>query len=434
MNKNKKNIYLPERQKGQITVIAVLFFISISTAIILGLTNPLVRHIAMATSIAISKEGFYAAEAGMEDMVYRLKTGLPVSSPKTLVIGEHLAVTTITDEYDGKKVVTVGNASDYIRKVETHLVLGTGASFFYGVQADVGGIIIENSASVEGNTYSNGTITSSVNGRIRGDVISAGPNGLLNGIYTTGSARAHTIDNSYIEKDAFYQTMTSSTVLGNTYPGSNDQPTTTLAISDKMIEEWKTEAAAGGTINPETCPYKIEDSTTIGPVVIECDLEIDGTNFTVTLGGPIWIKGNITTKNSPIIRISSSQQGRSLAIIADNPSDQTGRGKIILEISTTFEGAGNNSYILMISQNNSAEEEGDEVAINVQNSANGDLLVYAGHGEIMLQNSSNLKEVSGFRLRLKNNAVVVYETGLASLLFSSGPSGGFEISNWAEVE
>ena len=89
---------------------------------------------------------------------------------------------------------------------------------------------------------------------------------------------------------------------------------------------------------------------------------------------------------------------------------------------------------MLISQNLSAESGGTEVALDVKNTVSGDLLVYAGHGEISLQNSINLKEVSAYRNRLKNTAEVIYETGIANLLFDSGPSGSYEILSWEEIE
>ena len=88
----------------------------------------------------------------------------------------------------------------------------------------------------------------------------------------------------------------------------------------------------------------------------------------------------------------------------------------------------------MLSQNKDAEQGGSEQAIDVKNSVNGDLLVYAGHGEIRLQNSINVKEVSAYRIRLKNSAEVRYETGVASLIFTAGPTGGYTLDKWREVE
>ena len=53
----------------------------------------------------------------------------------------------------------------------------------------------------------------------------------------------------------------------------------------------------------------------------------------------------------------------------------------------------------------------------MENSASGDILVYASHGEVHLKNSVSLEEVSAYKIRLSNSAQVIYKTGLANLLF-----------------
>ena len=112
-----------------------------------------------------------------------------------------------------------------------------------------------------------------------------------------------------------------------------------------------------------------------------------------------------------------------------------GSYKIELQNSAQFQNSGTEgSYILILSQNNSAENGGGEKAIILKNSANGDVLVYAGHGEIELQSSVDLKEVTAYRIRIKNSAQIIYESGLANILFTSGPSGGYSISDWKEIK
>ena len=265
---------------------------------------------------------------------------------------------------------------------------------------------------------------------MRGDVISAGPNGLVSGIHATSSVYAHTITNSTIDKDAYYQTISGSSVVGVSYPSSPDQATSTLPIDDALVTDLENEAAAGGTIS-SPCPYIISSDTTIGPKKINCDLEIN--DDTVTLTGPIWVNGNIDIKNTAIIRASSSLGSQSVAMIADKATNRTTSSKVSLQNSATFYGSGTaGSYIMLLSQNNSAELGGSEKAIDVKNSVSGALLVYAGHGEVTLENNVNLKEVSAYKLRLKNSATVVYETGVASPLFSGGPSAGWNVEVWSE--
>jgi hypothetical protein len=60
--------------------------------------------------------------------------------------------------------------------------------------------------------------------------------------------------------------------------------------------------------------------------------------------------------------------------------------------------------------------------------------MYAPHGELTLQNSADLRQITAYKIRLKNTANVTYETGLISTLFSSGPGGSWSIEDWQEVE
>jgi hypothetical protein len=153
----------------------------------------------------------------------------------------------------------------------------------------------------------------------------------------------------------------------------------------------------------------------------------------VTIAGPVWVAGNITAKNTPTIRMSPSLGSQNVAIIADNQSNRSGSGKISLENNTTFENSGaENSYVFLISQNNSAETGGSNDAISVTQGS-GALIAYASHGQVSLANSISLKEVTAYKIVLKNTANVTYDKGLPSTLFKSGPSGGYAMLDWLEI-
>lgn len=268
---------------------------------------------------------------------------------------------------------------------------------------------------------------------ISGDVVSAGSSGLVDRINSSKSIYSNTIKNSVIENDVYYDSIiTSSAVGGASYPGSADQALGTMPIPDTMIDQWEADATAGGVIN-SPCPYKINSDTTIGPVKINCDLEVSG-NTILSLAGMVWVKGNVTLSNNGTVQIASSIPGRTAAIIADDPSNRSSSSTIKISNNTNYLGNGTNSYVMFISQNNSAQNGGSAKAIEVTGNVSGKLLVYAAHGEIVLANNSSIKEVTGWRTRLKNSAQVLYETGLANLLFTSGPSGGFSFDKWREVE
>ncbi len=251
-------------------------------------------------------------------------------------------------------------------------------------------------------------------------------------ISATGTAYAHTISNSLIEGDAYYQNISGTTVWGTMYPGSTDQASSTLPISDEYVTAWESAAAGGGIIS-SPCPYTINSDVTLGPVKIGCNLVISGDPI-ITLLGPVWVSGNISVSNTATIRIDPSLGKTSIPIVADNLSNRLTSSKINLTNSVVFEDSGTDgSYILLISQNNSAESGGAENAITIGNSVSGELLLYSGHGTIQMNNSANLREVTGYKVSLANTANVVYQTGLASLLFSAGPGGSFSISLWREI-
>lgn len=414
-------------------IIACLFFLAASAAISAAAAGPALRRAASARAFADARQGLYTISSASEDVAYRKIKGLAVGDSESLTVGGVTATAIITAVSGGQEVNTSASGARFTRKSRVHLAQGAGASFNYGMQAGAGGIDLLNTTSILGNVYSNGPVTGENRNVVKGTVVSAGPAGLIDRVHATSTAYAHTIRDSDIDGDAYYQTISGTTVDGALHPGSADQATSSLAISDAQIADWEADALAGGTVSAP-CPYKIDINTTIGPKKINCDLEITN-DPVVTLGGALWVSGNITIKNTAIVRVSSSLGNTSVPVIADKPTNQTTSSKIELQNSAVFQGSGSTgSYVLMISQNKSAEQGGSETAIDLKNSVDGALLVYAPHGEVLIQDSVNVKEASGYRIRLKNSAEVKYETGLANLIFTSGPSGGYTIDSWKEVE
>jgi len=421
-----------KNEKGAAILIAIILFLFISMTIILGMVNPILKQASVSKNLTVSKESYYLANGALEDVFYRLKNNKLVSSSETLSLNNAVTTTVTTDTPTGKQIISTADNNTNIRKIQTNVVLGTGASFNYGIQSGQGGFILENSASVTGNVYSSGSVTGSGN-NIYGDAVSSGPSGLISGIHTTGSAYANTIQNSDVDLNAYYVTKISTTVNGISYPNSADQPTLPMPISDEQITELEADALAGGVIS-SPCPYKITSDRTIGPVKITCNLEISGSP-TVTLNGSVWVTGNVSIKNTAIIRISSGLGNKSVAIIADNPSNKTTSSKIDMVNSSQFFGSGSpNSFVFLISQNNSAELGGGEEAMEMDNSSSGKLVLYASHGLININNNTTLKEVTGYKIKAKNSANIIYDTGLVNTLFTSGPGGGYEIVDWQEVE
>ena len=405
------------KKGGYAILTAVMFFMFISAIVISGASSVSFKESKSSKDFGASKKSFFMAESGVEDLAYRAIKGKQYSQTEVLALDGYFATTTIANIGGVKEITATGTALKMIRKSKIKLKNDNGVSFHYGVQVGEGGIVMENNSQVIGNVFSNGPIVGQNSNIVKGDIISAGPSGSVAGSHATGTVYSHSIVSSSIDKDAYYTTISGTTVGGILHPNSPDQATSSLPITDAMIEDWKTAASVSVINSP--CPYEINDDSTIGPVKINCDLKIKG-NDTIIIAGPIWVKGKIEIENSPTIKIASSLGANSVAIIADNPANRTTSSKIELANSTQFQNSGTEgSYVLFVSQNNSAQNGGDEKAITAENSLSGEVLVYAGHGEIQLKNSVRLREVSGYKIRLSNSAQVVYKTGLANLLFSS---------------
>ena len=126
----------------------------------------------------------------------------------------------------------------------------------------------------------------------------------------------------------------------------------------------------------------------------------------------------------------------SVALIADNPSNRLSSSAISIQNSTIFQNSGTpGSYLFLISKNNNTGESGVATyAIDLANSAQGDVVLYAKDGRISIGNSSRLRSVTGWQISLKNSAQLLYDDGLENSVFDTGPGGSWSVSNWKEVE
>lgn len=153
-------------------IISVIFFVFISLAIISGLVSPSIREFKVSNDLMKSRQSFFLSESVIEDSFFRLKNAKAIGSTNTITLGNDLATATITDSgYNQKTISSLGDVSLRQRRNELILGTGVGASFNYGVQAGIGGLIMENNSSVNGSVYSNGNITGS--GVITGTALAA---------------------------------------------------------------------------------------------------------------------------------------------------------------------------------------------------------------------------------------------------------------------
>ena len=425
-------------QRGAAMLFFVLFFVVAASALAFSLGRAVYSDLYLVNSLLASNESYLTADSALEDAVYKMMKGYMVSATSTFNATAGLATTTISydsssDIYTLRSVSKVGRAN---RVSVVELTSGVGSAFNYGLQSGNGGFTLSNSASITGNVYSNGNILGGGSSLISGDVISAGPTGSITKIHATGSVWTNTLSDSLIDKDAHYNVVgIPSVVNGVRYTPEAVTATTSLPIPDDKVQEYKDGVTSSGTVIPvSSCIagwYVISTNATIGNVKIECNLRIKGPGITVTLTGPIWVTGNIEFVTGPTLKVSPALGPKSVQFIADNPSDRLTSSKVSINNSSVFTGSGHpSSFIMVLSQNNSAETGGSEEAAFIGQSSNGSLILYAGHGLINIGNSIDLKSVTGYKIDIGNNSDVTYDTGLTSVLFTGGPGGGYVIRDW----
>jgi hypothetical protein len=300
----------------------------------------------------------------------------------------------------------------------------TGVAFNYGIQSGGLGITMSNNAKIFGNVYAGGTISGANGASVTGDVIMSGASGKIQSLAVSGNAKAHTITESNISKDAWYQTLTSTTVGGTKHPDSPDPANQNLPISDTTIAEWEVTAVAGGTYSGN---MNLSGNTSLGPKKIDGNLTAtNGTILTIT--GTIWVTGNINLANNMIVKLDPGYKSNSGLIISDSQTDKANYGKINISNNVQVQGSGSaNSYIMLLSTNNSSNLSNP--AINVSNNSTA-VVYYATTGVLEVSNNAKIRAITGGGLHLSNGAQIEYDSGLASAEFSGGPGGSWAVTEW----
>ena len=161
--------------RGAALTLAVLFFVIISIAIVMGSVSPVVRDFNAGSELINSKLSYFTAEAGGEDAFYRLKSGKQISSPEvTTINGGSASVMVVTVSSNEKEITSNSAVSSHVRNTKMEINTGVGSDFSYGAQVGEGGLVMNNNSSVQGtggvvgNIYSNGPIVGASNTSVTG--------------------------------------------------------------------------------------------------------------------------------------------------------------------------------------------------------------------------------------------------------------------------
>jgi len=233
-----------------------------------------------------------------------------------------------------------------------------------------------------------------------------------NKMTVSGEVHANTIENLTIGKDAYYQTITNSTVAGTSHANSADPAPKVFPISDANVADWK-QQAQNSDINEgdiASCVSVLNSQKIVGNITLNSGCEI-------TVKSPIWITGNLTINSNNKFNLDSSYGSTSGIFIVD--------GKVEMNTNNHFNGTGTGSSLLMVLTNYDSRTNGlDAVKVN----SNGNTGVfYASNGIVNPGTGNSFKELTAWKIKLINSSTIDYETGLSSTLFTSGPSGVYSL-------
>jgi hypothetical protein len=244
-----------------------------------------------------------------------------------------------------------------------------------------------------------------------------GLTGLINGITvgtgSVGNAYAHTVTNATIAGTNYCKTGSGNNKACDT---SRDDPVpVVMPISEQNILDWKANAEESGI--PYEGNYTVSTDNTLGPKKITGNLNIEET---LTISGTIWVQGNLLLSENSKINLAPEYGSSEGVLVVD--------GTITIDNNATFEGSGTDgSYVLALTTSTSS------AAVSLGQNA-GAVALYASNGTILVDQNGTAKSLTGYYIRLAENAIITYDDGLANANFINSPSGSWNVSGWKETE
>ncbi len=253
-----------------------------------------------------------------------------------------------------------------------------------------------------------------------------GVSGLISGIEVgsggVGDANAYQVTNSTVAGNLYCKIGSGNNKVCNTskpIPGAQDLP-----LSDAQIIGWKNEAVSGQIINGN---YTLSSSGSLGPAKIVGDLTVRGRKI-LTMTGTIWVTGKITLEEGSSVVLDRGYGTGSGVLLSD--------GRMIISNNTIFAGSGQaGSYIIALTTSDCpiSESCGGKDAIEVSNNIEAAILS-AQNGVIRMKDNANAKQVTAHIVILEENVSINYESGMINANFVNGPSGGWSLDKWAEIQ
>jgi len=405
-------IKISNNQRGYVILMVTFSVMIIMLTMAMAMSFLTVNRQKNITNTVKSTQSYYAAEAGIEDALLRLKKNPEMSVASYNFNVNSAVVSVIIPSIIGgsKAIISRGDYGGMIRSIQTVVSMSNSgnATFYYGIQVGALGLQVGNNSIIDGNVFSDGNIS----GGGTASVINY--NAIVN-----GNCAGLTI-----KKDLTFTksgTTNSCTVDGTTLTDTS-QSATTLPISSQQISDWKSDASA--TDNIINGDKNLTGNASLGPAKIIGNLNI-GNNM-LTLTGTVYVTGNITFgNNGGGIKLDSIiyQNAAGGIIILD--------GQFIGGNMNNFSSAGTGSYLLILSTYTSPNLS--DPAITVGNNMTGSgAAFYTNSGVVSVPNGGAISEITGIGITTGNNSTITTSSGIVNIYFASGPSAGWEVTSWQE--
>lgn len=259
------------------------------------------------------------------------------------------------------------------------------------------------------------------------DLYVGGQTGRISGVSigsAGGDAWAHEVSNSNVTGTIYCQAGFNNNKACNT--SRTDPVQQPYPVSDGNIDAWKAEAEAGGvqTGNVSVGQWPNQNAS-LGPRKIVGNLDVNSSGV-LTVEGTLWVTGNVTVSGGGVIKLSNSFGGQSGVIVTDGRVTASGGGQ--------FAGNGQTgSYILVITTSTCpAGSCSGNPAIYISGGT-GAVILNAQKGTINFSGGAAAKQATAEKIIMSGGTTVNYETGIADMNFSSGPSGSWSITSWSEI-
>ncbi len=238
----------------------------------------------------------------------------------------------------------------------------------------------------------------------------------------TGEAWANNITNVTVTGNLKCKSGTGNNKACNT--SFADPVTVAYPISQGNIDEYKEQATVGGS----TSTVSVSGSGTrkLGPIKINGNMNIGGSEK-LYITGPIYVTGNVVFDGSSKIYVDSSLGSASGIVVAD--------GSMSVGGSAALYGSGTPGSYIVLNSNKSCTTVANctsNPSITVSGSA-GAVVLNALNGSVVMTGSAAVKAVVAKMMIMSGSTNLTYESGLADVNFTSGPSGSWVKQSWKEV-